>query len=34
MQEARIPMQLWVSQKTNGLLYKEGRTDGKVLVPL
>ncbi|KAK1384131.1 Reduced growth phenotype protein 1 [Heracleum sosnowskyi] len=27
--EARIPVQLWVSQKTNGLLY-EGRTDGIV----
>ncbi|KAL1824821.1 hypothetical protein ACET3Z_011599 [Daucus carota] len=28
--EARIPIQLWVSQKTNGLLYEHGRTDGIV----
>lgn len=28
--EARIPMQLWVSQKTTGLLYEEGRTAGIV----
>lgn len=28
--EARIPMQLWVSQKTDGLLYEDGWTDGIV----
>lgn len=28
--EARIPMQLWVPQKTNGLLYEDGRNDGIV----
>uniref|UniRef100_A0A5B6YMQ9 Reduced growth phenotype protein 1 n=1 Tax=Davidia involucrata TaxID=16924 RepID=A0A5B6YMQ9_DAVIN len=29
--EARIPLQIWVTQKTNGLLIEEGRTD--VIVP-
>ncbi|KAK2967037.1 hypothetical protein RJ640_003393 [Escallonia rubra] len=28
--EARIPLQIWVTQKTNGLLAEEGRTDGIV----
>ncbi|KAH7568546.1 hypothetical protein JRO89_XS06G0013200 [Xanthoceras sorbifolium] len=30
--EARIPLQLWVSQKSNGLLMEEGQNDG--IVPL
>ncbi|CAK9170240.1 unnamed protein product [Ilex paraguariensis] len=29
-QEARIPLQIWVTQKTNGLLIEGGQTDGIV----
>ena len=28
-QEARIPLQLWVTQKTNGLLIEEAHNDGQ-----
>lgn len=27
-QEARIPLQIWVTQKTSGLLIEEGHNDG------
>lgn len=34
VQETRIPLQIWVTQKTNGLLVEEGGTDGNCfLVP-
>lgn len=28
MQEARVPLQIWVTQKTNGLLNAEDENDG------
>jgi hypothetical protein len=29
MQETRIPLQVWVAQKTSGLLTEDGQSDGE-----
>lgn len=31
-QDARVPLQVWVTQKGNGLVMEDGQSDGKLLL--
>lgn len=32
VQEARTPLQIWISQQTNGLVVEEARSDGNIFL--